>query len=341
MLTAISSNLDKPPVDRDLIFDMILMALYGVCVVIALFFAFTDQFWLNQVHLSSEGLKTIAAIKEIKGSIARKTTLDSIWLDLDQKKLIYSGDAIHSQPGSGLVLEMGSSLEVAIKENSKLKLQMLDATLQFRLTAGEVLISVLQDQNIAIQRGAQTEVTLLRKGSYTLKVDPAFGVQLEIAQPLPQPKSSVQLANRSDENRTTSKESQIKPDAKKPISESEDPASMNPESTALKIKLALPTPIENTIFFGSSAEDLVIAAQRTCSDACTLKIFKNHKLWKSATYNTAEEAIFRLPAKEFGIGLYDWVFTTETKEFRSRFTVKSFSDDEFSKAIEKDLPIEM
>ncbi len=344
MLDSAPPNLDEVLVNQFTRFDKIVLGLYAVFFSVALFLVSWDAFWLKSFQSQTKGLKIIATVQGSSGSVQRRTVSDLLWISLDKINSIFDGDKIITGSQSTLEIKLSTKMNAILNENSKLSLFMnSDGVLQYRLSEGEILLNSFEEQTLAIQRGAQSDFFKVQKGSYSLKVDPIFGAQLGPATRNPELRRKVQLTKSEPQKEaplTPSAETNSAP-IKKRVADADDTTTPNPESKVTKFKFALPLPQPDTVFLGLPKEQVIIAAQRTCSDSCSLKVFKNNQLWKSADYKIAQETVIRIDPSDLGVGTYDWIFTSETKEFRSRFVVKMFSAEELSRAIDSELPVEI
>lgn len=335
MLTQQTKNLDDPPVSTGGLAEKFLwLVCILVCLAAVLLMA-NDGFLLKRFTPVADGLSEIAIVNDLHGKVSKKTVLDSMWLPILKANSVFNSDQLETGLGSEAEVQVGDKSTVLVKENTKVRLSKIDDEINFRLSHGEVQLNALIDQNIRIQRGADTETLSVKRGFYIIKIDPVFGVLLQSTTAPPKFEKTGKIKNKIAKSKAVEevKIKTVKNDGK------EDPP--QPETTRKKLSYDLPLPKEATVFLGYKQQEIIVAARRTCPDVCNLTIFRNHQLWKAADFKTGEQSVVRLPPLEMNVGTYDWIFSTETAEFRSRFVVKDFSDDEFQKAIENKIPVEI
>ena len=336
MLIARSKNLDDPPVESAGLLEKFLLLLCLIVFVVSLFLGAKNSLGLKYFSPIISGLQSIARVKELHGETSRKTTLDVMWLPLTKGGEIFNFDQLQSELASEVEIQVGEKSVVLAKENTKLRLGLIEGDINFRLSQGEAQVNVLIDQYIRIQRGAEFETLYVKKGYYVIKIDPVFGVQFSSTTAPPKFEKTGKIQNKIAEEKKKKEDVKAKNDKKDGKIDPEQP-----ESTRKKISYDLPQPKDSTVFLGYKKLELIVAAKRTCPDACTLKIFKNHQLWKDNAFKSGEQSVVRIPPSEMSIGIYEWIFATETAEFRSKFVVKDFSDEELFKAIQNKQPVEI
>lgn len=335
MLSAHPKNLDDPPVSSAGLAEKFLwLVCILVCLAAVLLMA-NKPFLLKRFKPVTNGLPEIATVRDLQGKVAKKTIIDSMWLPVVKAEAVFNSDQLETDLASEVEVQVGKQSIVLVKENTKVRLSKVEDEINFRLSHGEVQVNALIDQNIRIQRGADTETLFVKRGFYIIKIDPMFGVLFQSTTAPPKFEKTGSIKNKIAKSKAVEevKTKTVKNDGK------EDPP--QPETTRKKLSYDLPLPKEATVFLGYKNQEIIVAARRTCPDVCNLTIFKNHQLWKAADFKTGEQSVVRLPPVEMAVGTYDWIFSTETAEFRSRFIVKDFSEDEFQKAIENKIPVEI
>lgn len=335
MLRAHPKNLDDPPVSSSGLAEKFL---WFVCILVcltAVMLAANNGFLLKRFMPVSDGLAEIANVRDLHGKVSKKTVVDSMWLPVMKTAPVFNADQLETDLGAEAEVQIGNKSTVLVKESTKVKLSMVEDEINFRLARGEVQVNAHIDQNIRIQRGADTETLFVKRGFYIIKIDPMFGILFQSTTAPPKFEKTGNIKNKIAKSKAIEevKAKTVKNDAK------EDPP--QPETSRKKLNYDLPLPKEATVFLGYKQQEIIVAARRTCPDACHLTIFRNHQLWKAAKFKTGEQSVVRLPPTEMGIGTYDWIFSTETAEFRSRFVVKDFSEVEFQKALESKIPVEI
>lgn len=335
MLTKLSKNLDDPPVSAA---DLPEKFLWLVCILVclaAVFLVANNGFLLKRFKPVSEGLSEIATVRDLLGKVSKKTVIDSMWLPVQKASVVFNSDQLETEIGSEAEVQIGKKSIVLVKESTKVRLSIVEDEINFRLSHGEVQVNALLDQNIRIQRGADTEILSVKRGFYIIKIDPMFGVLFQSTTAPPKFEKIGKLKNKIAKEKAAE---EVKIKTAKNDGKVDPP---QPESTRKKLNYDLPLPKEATVFLGYKQQEIIVAARRTCPDVCNLTIFRNHQLWKAADFKAGEQSVVRLPPLEMGVGIYDWIFSTETAEFRSRFVVKDFSEDEFQKAVDNKIPVEI
>lgn len=314
----------------------ILIGANSLLLIICFYLIASYQYWLRYFDPIESGLLKVAITSDTIGTITRKTSADSLLLPLKNNSNVYNQDLIKTESSSSLEIQFPNNLSLYVKENSIVKVKMFNNTLLLKITTGEVQITSKINQKIKIQRGAAIEDFEINSGMYTFKSDSLFGVQIT-AHNSPhnnsEKKTSTQAESKEEESKTDKKQTQQ-------ASVDKDTVDLGMKDQNI-INYELPTPKDTTIFLRRKPTGIMISASKSCPNSCQLKIFKNHALWKSVSYSTAQPTIFHLAAKDADIAAYDWIFITESSETRGQFSVKNFTNEELSLAIKNERIVEI
>lgn len=327
----------------------------SVFLSLVLIFSFylisSNSFWVRFLPAVTNDLVPIAEIKSVEGTVLRKTTLDTLWIPISKNSKVFDSDLISTGDGDRAEVEMGD-ISFSIDPNSLVRMKVVDGKALIRLSSGSLNAKSKSDQMLKIQRGSQVEDVKLETGTYAIKSDSAFGVQITGFNQGVDEKKSAKNSGQPDPEKDTTKEDldEATDDAPTPENladnknekKSSQPFDASGGMPAPKEPIYnLPTPKENTQFLFRTPHSIVIAAQSLCTGICQLKIFRNQTEWRTIEFKEGQNPAFTLEASDLLEGRYDWLYKANSLELRSHFAVDSYADDKFIRAMEAGRPVEV
>lgn len=329
-------NFFSDPEKRSHFFEKVGIVLSGGILLFSLYTLVSDRFWPSFIKEFSEGLVRIATITEEKGSSYKKTSVDTLWLPLFSKASVYFGDTIKTSKETSVNVELNPKASFRIEEDSLVRIKLYDGKPMIRLANGTIQTNFLEDQVVLIKRGAKIEEVIIQKGSFLIKNDLSAGIQ--ITQFTQETKKSAGEKEKQQTKAKANKESED--DDKKNGEELPEDDSIAHEEI-MQVTYHVPYPEDDTVFLMKSPKDILVAAQIKCPDSCSLKIYRNQKLLTELRSSATEPALTKIPADQAVVGVYEWEFTSETKNHKAKFYIEEYSEDAVSRAIEKGHPIEI
>ncbi len=316
-------------------FEKVVLYFFLTLLVVSLYALSHDSFFLPFVPELSEGLKAMAGIDSKSGHSSKKTAVDSLWLPTVQTQTVYAGDALFTESESSLVIKLNANAKLIIEPDSYLRLREIDGKPLIRLSKGIIKAEITDEQVIFIKKGAVIEKAILQKGTYFIKNDQTSGIQItaydqnaNLTQGKKEDSTPKSTASQTDENQDPES---VKAKANNPAN---DPAQS-------EIEYDLPTPAQGTLFLVKNPKVIAVGAHAKCPNSCHLKIYLNQSSILEKTMKTNEPAVLKISQDQVAEGLYEWIFETETSQFKSDFTVKKYSDETLSDAISNGTPVEI
>jgi hypothetical protein len=310
------------------------------CLYISLSFVFlfslytlgSNTFWPRFLHAEVKGLSPIGQINSEAGQSARKTRIDSLWLPVFQRQIVYNADMLSTEKNSTIEIELTKELRFSVEPKSLVRIRMLDGKPLLRLSKGEIKTDFSNDQTILIKKGPRIEEVLIRKGTYLIKNDISAGIQItSFTQDI---KSTSSL---SEQNRTKVQQAGDDFAEEAPTKKSAAPAQ---EEVPHQV-YDLPTPQDGTVFLLKGSQSIVVGAKAYCSDRCTLKIYRDQHEVKALRFSKGEFSVGQLESDETQSGQYSWSFSSDNFEHKSVFSILELTDQNLEQAISNGQPVEV
>lgn len=306
----------------------------SIILAFAIYLMAADSFWLRFVSPVIDGLSPIASVAMLHGTSSRKTLLDPLWLTLRLHQWIYSSDLVSTGEGDRIMIEVNRTLRVNVDPNSLVRIKLIDGSLAIRLSRGSISLESDSDQKVFVQRGAKIDEVHIKKGTYVVKTDSSFGVQLATFH------QDLTMTNQKSVKRKAAAVSEAEDDIEDEGDEEE--SSAEPTQVAQTgPKFHLPTPADQAALFIKDLQPVLISPQAKCEEACFLQVFRNNFELRSATFKAGETPVLVINPSDLLEGKYSWVFKTATREIKMQFAIEMFSPEALARALEQGRPIEI
>ncbi len=324
-------------------FEKFALYFFGAVLMFSLYSLSNETVFLIFIKELQTGLEPIAIIDTKSGPSSKRTVIDSLWLPTLEKQIVYVGDALFTKDEATLGIKLNENAKLFVEPNSYLRIRKIDGLPLIRLSQGVVKAEVTGEQTILIKKGANIEKVILQKGTYFIKNELSSGIQImAYTQNANLTQGHTEKSNPIKNSATNNTDEETdKPDKVEKIdSTKEKPTTGKIAETDTDFDL--PTPIEGTLFLVKNPKDIVVGSMPKCPDSCSIKIYYNQEnILVEKNLNKNEPALIVLKSETLQEGFYEWIFETQTSQFKSHFNVRKFSEDSLSEAIRTDTPIEI
>ena len=329
-------------------YSRLVYAFWLSLLCLSLYSTANESLLLHFVQPLDKGLATIGRIRALKGSLERRTFIDTLRLPIGGESVAYDGDLIAT--GESVVGEVAlqSGVVFVVQPNSLIRVRINGDKPLIKLSKGVVSVEASSESVLLAQVGSQVKEVTIQKGTHLIKNDQSFGIQItafatqtNIGRGTVEGKRTrarIKKANRDGTGPNVEEENEG-PDNEKPDSEGEEAHASGehprPEG------FAIPYPPDDAVLLVRTPQDLALASQLVCPDNCKLRVRRNSQPLLLQDFIEGESAVGHIPASDLTDGDYEWTFDSETDQHTGHFHVKRFDNKSLNEAIASGSPVEV
>jgi hypothetical protein len=344
--------------------DAILKVIFFLVTSVALYLVINDRQVLKFIPVNTKGLRPIGFARNPKGDVLRKLAHDTLYLPLFSKQRIYQNDMIISGENSSTEIQIDKYNSITTEPNSAIRLNIDQSGINILFQKGSVVTNFSKERVLNLQQGLMNKQITIRKGTYLVK-NSSVGLQITAYSSSHKIKKSTQekgaqtkakLAQSAQVETTSENSAEDNGEANSEPNENGEESVLKRKENqivaekAFQAEMALrklaspiefPHPSDGTSFLLNGPYQLTLAAKDFCFGKCHLRVSKGSELILEQDFRNLEVGSQTIELDEKSYGHYTWIFSDSEGQSSFHFDVNYFSEENFAKALEMAVPIEV